>query len=337
MEVEMMKKVLIIGGEGYIGNVLSEYLLENGYSVTSYDNCVYRNNMCPLNHTHNPNYVFTHADLTDADELNKALATVDHVVLLAGLVGDPITKKYPTESKMINDTGIKGVIDACKNHPIEKLVFISTCSNYGLIEGDQLADEQFELKPLSLYAKSKVSAEKYLLSLEGKVDFQPTILRFATAFGLSPRMRFDLTISEFTRELAIGNELEVYDADTWRPYCHVKDFARLIDTVLKAPEEKVSFEIFNAGGEINNATKQMIVDAILKKIPEGVVTYNNQGGDPRNYRVSFAKVNRVLNFQPKYSISDGIDELIDAHNKSIFIHVDKNRDFHGNYNISYEI
>ncbi len=332
-----MKKVLIIGGEGYIGNVVSEYLLAHDYSVLSYDACLYGNNLCPLNHIHHRNYSFISGDLTDAQALNNALSSVNHVVLLAGLVGDPITKKYPDESEMINDTGIKGVIDACKNHPIEKLVFISTCSNYGLIEGDQLADEQFELKPLSLYAKSKVSAEKYLLSLEGKVDFQPTILRFATAFGLSPRMRFDLTISEFTRELAVGKELQVYDADTWRPYCHVKDFARLIEMVLKAPDEKVSFEIFNAGGEINNATKQMIVDSILQKLPEGVVTYNNQGGDPRNYRVSFEKVNRVLNFQPKYSISDGIDELIDAHNKNIFIHVDKNKDFHGNYNISYEI
>ena len=165
----------------------------------------------------------------------------------------------------------------------------------------------------------------------------PTILRFATAFGLSPRMRFDLTVSEFTRDLALGKELLVYDAHTWRPYCHLQDFARLIQMVIEAPAEKVSFEVFNAGGDVNNATKQMIVDAIFEKFPDGKVQYQEHGNDPRNYRVSFEKVKSVLGFEPKYTIQDGINELIEAINKHVFDHVDENKNLFGNYEIHYPI
>ena len=202
--------------------------------------------------------------MLDSKKLENALLEVDGVVLLAGLVGDPITKKYPNESAAINNEGVKNVIDLCAKKNIEKFIFVSTCSNYGLIQDDELAHEEFELNPLSLYAKSKVNAEKHIISLKGKTDMNPTILRFATAFGLSPRMRFDLTVSEFTRDLAMGNGLLVYDANTWRPYCHVQDFARLIKMVLETQFEKVAFDVFNAGGDINNATKQMIIDYILQ-------------------------------------------------------------------------
>ena len=134
-----------------------------------------------------------------------------------------------------------------------------------------------------------------------------------------------------------GNELLVYDAHTWRPYCHVKDFARLIQIVIEAPTKEVSFEVFNAGGEINNATKQMIVDSILKIIPDGKVKYQEYGSDPRNYRVNFKKVKTVLGFEPKYTIQDGIDELVDAMDNHIFDHVDENKNFHGNYEIDYRV
>ena len=158
---------------------------------------------------------------------------VTDVILLAGLVGDPITKNYPKEAHQINNIGIKNCIDQLNGLGLNRFVFVSTCSNYGLIKNNQKANEKFPLNPLSLYAKSKVAIEEYILELRGKVDFKPTILRFATAFGISSRMRFDLTISEFTRKIALGHELLIYDANTWRPYCHVLDFARLIDIVFQ--------------------------------------------------------------------------------------------------------
>ena len=329
--------ILIIGGEGYIGNVVTQTLLWKGFKVTSFDNLLFENQLCVLNKTHLKNYCFIYGDMLDTNSLKPLLDKVYGVVLLAGLVGDPITKKYPYESAQINDKAVMKVIDLCAEKNIEKFIFVSSCSNYGLIQNDELADEDFVLNPLSLYSKSKVNAEKYLLSLKGKTKMNPTILRFATAFGLSPRMRFDLTISEFTRELGVGNELIVYDAQTWRPYCHVQDFARLIQIVLEAPREKVSFEVFNAGGDINNATKQLIVDVILKKIPEGRVKYNKLGNDPRNYRVSFNKVKDVLGFEIKYTINDGIVELISALKNHVFDRVEKNKNFHGNYEINYTV
>jgi len=332
-----MKNVLLIGGEGYIGNVIARNFLSEGLTVTSFDNLIYKNHHCVQNKIHIENYNFIYGDMLEKNNLESAIEEADAVILLAGLVGDPITKTYPKESSLINNQGIKNVIDLCAKHDIEKFIFVSTCSNYGLIKDDELAHEESDLNPLSLYSSSKVYAEKHILSLKGKTGLSPTILRFATAFGLSPRMRFDLTVSEFTRDLAMGNDLLVFDAETWRPYCHVGDFARLIKMVFEAPQKKVSFEVFNAGGDVNNATKQMIVDLILNKIPDGKVKYQEHGSDPRNYRVNFNKVKTVLGFKPKYTVQDGIDELVDAMDNHIFDHVDENRNFHGNYEMNYRI
>ena len=273
--------------------------------------------------------------MADKKLVKDSIQGVDTIILLAGLVGDPITRKYPDESAAINEKAVKTVIDTCDEEGVKRFILVSTCSNYGLIENDDLAGEDHQLNPLSSYAKSKVSAEKYVLSLRDKTNMRPTILRFATAFGLSPRMRFDLTVNEFTQELAIGNELLVYDAHTWRPYCHVKDFARLIQIVIEAPTKEVSFEVFNAGGDLNNATKQMIVDYILDKISDGKVRYQEHGSDPRNYRVSFEKVKETLGFEPEYTIQDGIGELIDAIKNHVFDRVDENPNFFGNYEIHY--
>ena len=329
------KKILFIGGEGYIGNIVVQNMLSNDYIVTSYDNLVYGNNQCVLNKLHVENYSFVFGDMLDIKKLENEITKSDAVVLLAGLVGDPITKKYPYESSLINDQGVKNVIDLCSKKNIKNFVFVSTCSNYGLIENNDLADEEYELNPLSLYAKSKVRAEKYILSLQGRTGMHPTILRFATAFGLSPRMRFDLTVSEFTHDLAMGKELLVYDAHTWRPYCHVQDFSRLIQMVLEAPTDQVSFQVFNAGSENNNYTKQGIVEKILKYLPESKVKYKDHGGDPRSYKVSFEKVSSVLGFNPIYSITDGIDELLEAIDNHVFEQVDKNKNLFGNYEITY--
>jgi len=275
-------------------------------------------------------------DLCDPDILKDSLEGATDVVLLAGLVGDPITKKYPDASKKINELGVRSCIDYINGKGINRLIFVSTCSNYGIIPDDELADEQYELKPVSAYASAKVTAEKYILSKRDCFDFIPTILRFATAFGLSPRMRFDLTINEFSRELALGRELVVYDAETWRPYCHVTDFARLIEKVLLSPTEKIAYEVFNAGGDVNNFTKQKIVEIICSLVKEPNITYQENSPDPRNYRVRFEKVKNVLGFEPKYTVVDGISEVIEAVDSGIFDGVEESKNLYGNYKIDYE-
>ena len=333
----MNKSVLIIGGAGYIGPVLTDHLLAAGYKVNCLDLLLYQNNTCVLPYLGNPNYRFVYGDLRDQSALDRALQGVTDVILLAGLVGDPITKKYPEASHAINDEGILSCIEILNGKGLGRVVFVSTCSNYGLIKSDELADETYPLSPLSLYAKSKVAAEQHLLASRGKVDYTPTILRFATAFGLAPRMRFDLTVNEFTRDLALGRELLVFDAHTWRPYCHVRDFARLIQQVIEAPRAKIAFEVFNAGGEVNNFTKQGIVDTILALLPDAKVRYQEHGSDPRNYRVNFGKVRGVLGFEPEYTVEFGVKELLNALREHVFDRADLMRNFHGNYEIEHPL
>ncbi|MBN1183235.1 MAG: NAD(P)-dependent oxidoreductase [Bacteroidales bacterium] len=330
-----MKNVLLIGGAGYIGTVLTSHFLARGYRITVLDNFTYNNQFAVLPFLGEKGFRLISGDMNNPSLLEEASKGVEDVVLLAGLVGDPITKKYPIESGLINEKGVRHCMDYFTDKEISKMIFVSTCSNYGSIKENEMADENFRLNPLSLYAKAKVSNERYLLDKKGNANYAGVILRFATAFGPSPRMRFDLTVSEFVRDLFFGRELVVFDENTWRPYCHVRDFARLIELVLNSDNATVGYEVFNAGGEVNNCTKKMIVESILEIIPNGMVKYTDNGGDPRNYRVSFEKVKKTLGFIPEYSVMDGIMELIDGLRNGIYADSvdDKNR--YGNYEISY--
>ena len=330
-----MKNVLLIGGAGYVGTVITSHFLKLEYKVRVLDNFVYKNQESIQAFLGDENYEFIQGDLGDLKILKKAACGIDNVVILGGLVGDPITKRYPEASNVINEKGIQACIDFFDDKKLDRLIFISTCSNYGLIKEDELADENFQLNPLSLYAKAKVGAELHLMSKKGKVQYTGTVLRFATAFGLSPRMRFDLSVSEFIRDLYFGEELLVFDEHTWRPYCHVRDFARLINLVLEADSKKVSFEVFNAGGEVNNFTKKMIVDLICGYVPNAKIKYGTNGSDPRNYKVSFKKVKDTLGFEPKFTVKDGIEELLNALRIGIYSDSLINKNRYGNYEIEY--
>jgi nucleoside-diphosphate-sugar epimerase len=330
-----MKNILLIGGAGYVGTVITSEFLKLGYKVTVLDNFVYDNQFSVAPYIGDPNYKIVNGDMGDSNFLKIVSKDITDVIILSGLVGDPITKKYPQESEQINDISVKKCIDYFNGKGIAKLIFISTCSNYGLIKENELADENFELTPLSLYAKAKVSNEKYLINKKEKVDYTGVVLRFSTAFGLSPRMRFDLSISEFVKDMYNGKELEVYDEHTWRPYCHVRDFARLLDIVIKSKKEKVNFEVFNAGGDINNSTKKMLIEEIMTHLPDAKVSYSANGSDPRNYKVSFKKVKETLGFEPEYSVKDGVKELIEALDLGLYSDSTENKNKYGNYKINY--
>lgn len=327
------RRILIIGGAGYIGAPLTSYLLAAGAFVRNLDCLAYHNGASVLGYISHPRYELMLGDMGDPETMQQALAGITDVIILGGLVGDPITKKFPGAAERVNDQAIQTCIRALNGRGLNKVIFVSTCSNYGIIGDDQIATEDFELKPLSSYARSKVAAEKFLLGLEGQVDYAPTILRFATAFGLSPRMRFDLTVNEFTRDLFLGRELSVFDAHTWRPYCHVRDFARLITRVLDYPVGRVAFEVFNSGGDANNHTKQEIVDRILQRLPGRRVSYKPDSEDRRNYRVNFEKVKRELHFTPLVSIEQGIDEIIWALSAHMLDDVSTRGTFYGNYEL----
>ncbi len=327
--------MLLVGGAGYIGPVVTRNLLNSGAKVTCLDLILHENAETISEFLTNPDFKFIQGDMANSKVLVSALEEITDVVILAGLVGDPITKRYPEESRLINELGIEHCINILAGKGLEKVILISTCSNYGLIPDDVLADEDYPLNPLSAYARAKVSAEHHILSKSKAVDYSPVVLRFATAFGLAPRTRFDLTVNEFTRELALKRDLLVFDADTWRPYCHVEDFGRLVTTVIYAKNETVSGQIFNAGGAENIYTKRQIVESLLKEMPDSAVTFQSQGSDPRNYRVDFTKVRERLNFELIHSIESGIKELLNGFKDGIFNDVDERKNFYGNYNIRY--
>mgnify|MGYP001234270176 FL=1 len=307
-----MNRILLVGGGGYIGNTVAYNFLKKKHNVSILDNFIY-------NHKETLNNLlkFKNLNIIDKDIRNKIaietyLKNFDIVIVLAGLVGDPITKKYPKLSNEINDIALKNIIDISFKNKIKKLIFISTCSNYGLVENDKLAKEEHKLKPLSLYAKSKVNLENYIMSFKNKnTRTITTVLRFATAFGLSNRMRFDLTVNHFVKDAEKEKKLIIYDSETWRPYCHVQDFSNIIENVMFAKDQKVNFQIFNSGSNKNNFTKKMISDEIINLINNVDLKFVTGDQDKRNYKVDFTKIKKTLNFEASYSIKDGIVEVRD--------------------------
>jgi nucleoside-diphosphate-sugar epimerase len=173
-------------------------------------------------------------------------------------------------------------------------------------------NEDSKLAPVSLYAETKVAVEKYLLDQPKTNTCKPTSLRFSTVYGLSPRPRFDLTVNEFTRELALGRELVIFGEQFWRPYCHVVDLSRSVIEVFEADDETVAYDVFNVGDTDENYQKEMIVNEILKVIPDGNIKYVQKDEDPRDYRVSFEKIKERLGFKITKRVPDGIKNIKQA-------------------------
>lgn len=298
--------ILLVGGGGYIGSVVAEYLSRyEEMQIYIVDNYIYENQI-PINFK---NKKIINLEISMENFFDSYDFKFDNVILFAGLVGDPITKTYPDLSLEINQNSIISFLNKIRSYSFDKLIFISTCSNYGLLQNDEIANENTILYPLSLYAKSKVLIEKKILDTNFR-NFNKTILRFSTAFGLSKRMRFDLTINQFTYEAYNKKNLKIYDANTWRPYCHVIDFARAIKNIIFQNNKLINGEVFNVGSEDNNSTKKMLVDQIYENFTDFKVQYEKDGEDPRNYRVNFQKMRDLLNFEPKYKIDYGIKEII---------------------------
>jgi nucleoside-diphosphate-sugar epimerase len=176
-------------------------------------------------------------------------------------------------------------------------------------QADTYLDENAPLRPVSLYAETKVSVEKFLLGQPKTNTCKPTSLRFATVYGLSPRVRFDLTVNQFTKELALGRKLVVYGEQFWRPYCHVQDLARSVGVALSASPDKVAFDVFNVGDTEENYQKQTIVDIIERELSGVSIEYVKKEEDPRDYRVDFSKISDRLGFEITRTVPDGVREI----------------------------
>lgn len=307
-----MQTILVTGGAGYIGSVLLRNLLDEEYRVVCVDNLMFGGEAL-IDIWNNPHFQFYKCDINNRDDVDQILRKHNYyaVIHLAAIVGDPACRRKPELTEKTNWEASVNLLEKSMKNKIRRFIFASTCSNYGRMDGsNRYVDESSPLKPVSLYAELKVRFEDFILNQIGRrEDFCPTILRFATVYGVSPRMRFDLTVNEFTKELALGRELVVFGEQFWRPYCHVADFSRAITTTLSAAEEKVWYKVFNVGDTGENYTKGMIIDEIRKQIPDCRIKHVEKKEDPRDYRVSFEKIKKELCFEISRTVPEGIREV----------------------------
>ena len=327
------RTVLVIGGAGYVGSVLSARLLGAGAQVRVLDQLVYDNGFALHHLLDHERFGFRRGDLRDTPAVLDAATGATDVVLLAALVGDPVCRRYPELAGQVNHEAAVRLHDSLDTAGVGRFVFTSTCSNYGIHEASSFADETSELNPQSLYAETKIAVEQHVLERARDTTMTGTVLRVATAYGLSPRARFDLTISQFARDLAAGMELLVYDAETWRPYCHVQDLSTAILTVLDAPRGLVHGEVFNVGDADQQFTKLMVVDEVQKHVADARVSYRDGDTDPRNYRVAFEKIALTLGFRTRHTVQDYIATLVSAVNDGVFNDVRIGDPRYGNYEV----
>ncbi len=318
-------KILVTGGAGYIGSVLTRQLLDKGYKVRVLDSLMYGGEPI-IDLLNEPDFDFVKGDVRNEADVRKAMQGIDCVAHLAAIVGDPACAQNPELAKTTNMEGSQMLYNIANEMGVKKFVFASTCSNYGKMEDpNEFVTEESKLAPVSLYAETKVAVEQFLMSQSKDNNCKPTCLRFSTVYGLSLRPRFDLTVNEFAKELALGRELVIFGEQFWRPYCHVYDLARSVVTVIEAPEEKVAFDVFNVGDTSENYQKKMIIDEVMKVLPDAKIKYVSKNEDPRDYRVAFEKIKNKLGFELMFKVPDGIKQIVKVLDDGFILNPDDNK------------
>lgn len=300
-------KVLVTGHSGYIGTILLPLLEQKGYEVVGLDNELFSG--CHYG-SFIPHQIAKNKDVRDI-ELSD-LKSVDALIHLAGLSNDPLGDLIPQATYDINYHSTLSLAKLAKQAGIERFIFASSCSNYGAA-GDDFVDEQSELSPVTPYAVSKVKVEQEL-HLMADDSFSPTYLRNATAYGLSPMLRFDLVVNNLTAwAFTTGKVYLKSDGTAWRPLVHVEDIARAIIYTLEAPRNLVHDQAFNIGNNEENYRIRDVADIIKEVVPESKVSFADEASaDIRCYRVDCSKVSDTLGFKTKWTVKKGAEQLLQA-------------------------
>ena len=303
-----IKNVLVIGGAGYIGSALLPRLLDKGYQVRLLDLLLYGTDPIKewLNH---PRLEIVKADFRQVEKVVQAIHGMDAVIHLGGLVGDSACALNEELTLEINLMATRMIASVAKGSGVGHFIFASTCSVYGA--SDQKLDERSELRPVSLYARSKIASEKVLLNMADD-HFAPIILRLSTIYGLSGRPRFDLVVNLLTAKAVVEQEITVFGGDQWRPFLHVDDAARAIASVLEAPLRLVRNQVFNVGSNAQNYKINQVGDIIQQLVPDAAIVHKDDAADLRNYWVDFNKIDHALGFAPAWTVEQGVKQVIEA-------------------------
>jgi nucleoside-diphosphate-sugar epimerase len=307
-----LKHVVVTGGAGYIGSLLTGELLRLGYRVTAIDSLLYGGEALVPFLAH-PNFHFAKADVTEARSLRDSLPRnwprPEAVFHLAGIAGFPACQAVGKQAAWFyNVEATKSVFEQAENLRVGRFLFASTYSGYGLSPDGSPITEESPLNPQSLYAETKVAAEEYLLP-KGALVF-----RLVTLYGISPRTRFDLVVNQFVLDAFSKRELLIYQRGYSRSFIHVLDVVRGLLLGLDAPEEKARGQVYNLGTEDGNYSKDQIVSLVIKRLPDTLVEYKDLtfGGDRRDIQVSFEKIQRELGFKASLTVDDGVREVVNV-------------------------
>ena len=308
-----MEKVLITGGAGYLGSTLSEYLLDSGYYVTVLDNLMYKQ-LSLLHLYKRENFNFILGDVRDKEFLQSLVREHDVIIPLAAIVGMPACEKNPQLATDVNYNQIAHIVGILKNN--QKLILPNTNSQYG--SSDSIITEESPFKPLSHYARTKCDAEELLLKSKNGI-----VLRLATVFGVSPRMRMDLLVNDFVYKSITDGYLVLFESHFKRNYIHVQDIARTFEFMIRNYAE-CNGQAFNVGLSTANLSKFELANKIKEYLPNLVIKEDNfkEDFDKRNYIVSNEKL-ESKGWEPKYGLDYGIKQLISSY-KMVGNYISKN-------------
>jgi nucleoside-diphosphate-sugar epimerase len=300
----LIDTVVVTGGAGYVGSVVVGHLLLAGKSVMALDTQAGGGQALLGFHGH-PRFSLVVADVRDDAALRAAFGRAQAVVHLAAVVGEPACQINPDAARAINFDGTRSALRCAEAAGLRRFVYVSTCSNYGVSSPETLADEDAPLRPLGVYAQSKVAAEQAVLAHDGGLP--RIVMRFGTICGLSSRMRFDLLVNEMARDAVLGDAISVFAPDAWRPYLHIRDAARAVEWAL-GPGAPLGC-VFNVVGE--NQQKRGLIDIVRRHYPSTAIELTDRAPDLRDYRVAGERVVRA-GFSPGLTVENAFVEMASA-------------------------